>query len=141
MEQGETSFVMSNVPEADVDVVSFRNHSKSFLDLTVRSINLLPYDKTGVVIGEELSPEDSRRGPMDRTFSGAKLSVGHLDTEYLKAGDVDDGADGEWKLQASSVMSLSTKRSEEDVPIFLSTSSHIKADAPFVYVEIGRAHV
>ena len=36
-------------------------------------------------------------------------------------------------------MSLSTKRSEEDVPIFLSTSSHIKADAPFVYVGSGAA--
>ena len=140
LDQGETSFVLSNVPEADVDVVSFRNHSKSFLDLTVNSIKLMPYDKTGVVIGEELAEGDERRGAMDRDFSGAKLSVGHLDVEYLKAGDVADGAEGEWALQAESVMGLSTKKEGgEDVPLYLSTASHIKADAPFMYVGSGTA--
>ena len=136
LNQGDTSFSISNTPMETVDEIAFAMGNDPLMKFSKEGIQFMPYEFSGVKIGKDTVDANG-----DRIFVGADLSVAMMSMRYLT------GANSKFfkSLEAQNaaeplsetVMEITTdgggKGGEPQLPLILS-GTYVTANAPSFFV-------
>ncbi|QDZ23244.1 hypothetical protein A3770_10p57620 [Chloropicon primus] len=146
MVQGDTTFFIANVPEAEQDVIKFgvNDHMAmttedgdgevSFMEVYKSAIQLIPQEKAGAVV---IGAEDADTGSGGSDYKGATLSIGKLEVMHQSDEQSPYGEYVEGMVQNFGVMELTTKYTTGNYPLYMSSGNHVKVHAPNLYVGDG----